>query len=76
MFGNRKIHRDEVFKYIKKKYGIEEDYPFSKVTDIPVMRHTDSRKLFAIIMKVRREKLGLAGTGWADVINVKLGLYL
>ena len=73
MSGNRKIQHAEVFKYVKKKYGIAEDYPFPIAPDLPVMRHTDNRKLFAAIMNVRRDKLGLDGTGWVEIINVKLG---
>lgn len=66
------IHREDIFKYVKKKYGIEEDYPFPTAPTFPVMRHADSRKWFAIIMDVPREKLGLVGTERVDVINVKL----
>ena len=73
MSGSHKIQRDEIFKYVKKKYGIAEDYPFPNAPSIPVMRHPDNRKLFAIIMNVRRKTLGLDGTGWVDIINVKLG---
>lgn len=67
------IHREDVFKYVKKKYGIEEDYPLPTAPAFPVMRHPDNRKWFAIIMDVPREKLGLDGTERVDVINVKLG---
>ncbi len=67
------ITRKAIFSYIKKKYGVEEDYPFPTAPDFPVLRHPDSRKLFAIIMDVPRNRLGLDGTDRADVINVKLG---
>lgn len=65
--------REDIIKYVKKKYGVEEDYPFPAAPAFPVMRHADNRKLFAVIWKVRREALGLDGTGWVDIINVKLG---
>ena len=38
----------------------------------PVMRHPDTRKWFAIIMDVPKDKLGLTGRQRVDVINVKL----
>ena len=57
MFESHKIQRDEIFKYVKKKYGIAEDYPFPNAPSIPVMRHPDNRKLFAIIMNGRRKTL-------------------
>lgn len=65
--------REDIFKYVKKKYGVEPDYPLPMAQGFPVMRHEDNRKWFAIIMDVPREKLGLVGTERVDVINVKLG---
>ena len=38
----------------------------------PFMRHPDTRKWFAIIMDVPKDKLGLTGQQRVDVINVKL----
>ena len=63
----------KIFAYVKKKYGIEPDYPLPTAPGFPVLRHPDNRKWFAIMMDVPREKLGLSGEGRADVINVKLG---
>jgi len=65
--------REEIFKYAKKKYGIEPDYPLPTAQDFPVLRHEDNRKWFAIIMDVLREKLGLEGAERVDVLNVKMG---
>ena len=65
--------REKIFKYVKEKYNIEPDYPFSTATTYPVLRHADNRKWFALIMDVQREKLGLKGTDYVDIINLKLG---
>lgn len=65
--------REDVFKYVKTKYGIEADYPFPTASAIPVLRHDDNRKLFALIMNVPAEKPELRGKGRADIISVKLG---
>ncbi|MBR6407401.1 MAG: MmcQ/YjbR family DNA-binding protein [Clostridia bacterium] len=65
--------REEIFKYVKNKYGVEPDYPLPAAPSFPVMRHKDNRKWFAIIMSVSREKLGLDGSERVDIINVKLG---
>ena len=67
------IMREEIFKYVKKKYGTEPDYPLPTAQGFPVLRHEDNRKWFAIIMDVPREKLGLEGTDRVDVLNVKMG---
>ena len=65
--------REKIFKYVKEKYNIEPDYPFSTAPTYPVLRHVDNRKWFALIMDVQREKLGLKGTDYVDIINLKLG---
>ena len=64
---------EELFSYVKKKYGVEPDYPFSTAPDYPVLRHEDNRKWFAIIMNAPGDKLGLQDTDRVDVINVKMG---
>ena len=65
--------REEIFQYVKKKYKTSPDYPFRTAPTYPVLRHADSRKWFALIMDIPREKLGLTGTEYVDIINVKLG---
>ena len=64
--------RNVIFDYVKNKYGVEPDYPFPTAPTFPVMRHTENRKWFALIMDVPREKLGLSGTERVDIINLKL----
>ena len=32
---------DEIFSYVKKKYGVEPDYPFSTAPEYPVLRHEE-----------------------------------
>ena len=65
------IGRDEIFQYVRKKYNVAEDYPLPTAPTFPVMRHQDTRKWFAIIMDVPKDKLGLTGQQRVDVINVK-----
>ncbi|MBQ7661080.1 MAG: MmcQ/YjbR family DNA-binding protein [Clostridia bacterium] len=65
--------RQNIFRYVKKKYGVLPDYPFPNAKSFPVLRHADNRKWFALIMDVPREKLGLDGAERVDVINLKLG---
>lgn len=42
--------REEIFTYVKKKYGVVPDYPLPTAPDFPVLRHEDNHKWFAIIM--------------------------
>ena len=65
--------REKVFQYVKRKYGVEPDYPLPTAPTFPVLRHKDNRKWFAIIMDVPRERLGLDGSNRVDILNVKLG---
>ena len=65
--------REKIFKYVKEKYKIKPDYPFSTFLDYSVLRHEDNRKWFALIMEISGEKLGLKGAEYVDIMNVKLG---
>ena len=66
------ISRIRIFKYIEKKYGVKPDYPFESDPSLPIFRHRDNRKWFALIMDVDRARLGLPGEGSVDIINVKV----
>ena len=67
-----KDFKEKVFKYIKKEYGVEPDYPWGKYPENAVFRHEDNKKWFALVMTVSKDKLGLSGTDDVDVINVKV----
>ena len=66
-----KAMREEIFAYIKKKYKTTPEYPWGE-SDGAVLRHSDNRKWFALVMRVGRGKLGLAGDGSVDVVNLKI----
>ena len=65
--------KEQLFEYVKKTYDVEPDFPFPTDPDIPVLRHKDNRKWFAIFMDVSRNKLGLPGSERAEVVNFKCG---
>lgn len=65
--------RDKIFEYVRNKYGVEPDYPFPNAPTFPVMRHSENRKWFALIMDVDTKKLSPDMTGRADIINLKPG---
>ena len=64
--------REIVFAYIKKKYKTSPEYPWAKYDSNAVFRHSDNNKWFALVMGVEKNKLGLAGSGYVDVINLKI----
>ncbi len=65
--------RSEIFRYVKEQYGIVPDYPFPSDPSIPVLRHPDNKKWFAIILDVSGNKLSPSLSGRLDVINLKIG---
>ena len=68
---NKMTLRDDVIKYVKKKYKSTPEYLWRRYPEYAVFRHEDNRKWFAIIMDVPRERLGLPGDERVDIINVK-----
>jgi predicted DNA-binding protein (MmcQ/YjbR family) len=63
--------REDIFAYVKRKYGVSPDYPFDKDFKSAVMRHSGNGKWFALIMPVRADRLGHEGSGYVDVVTVK-----
>ncbi len=68
---NGKIQRERVILHISDVYGIEPEYPWLDSPDSVVFRHPASGKWFGLLMRVARQRLGLAGEGALDVLNVK-----
>ena len=64
--------RAELFAHIADTYSVDPDYPFEEDFVTAVFRHTGNRKWFAIAMRIPRGKLGLAGEGLMDVVNLKV----
>ena len=64
--------RDNVSKYIKKKYKASPEYLWKRYPSFAVYRHEDNRKWFALIATISRDKLGIESTDEVDVLNVKI----
>ncbi len=52
-------------------YNIKADYPFEKDMATAVFRHTSNRKWFAVMMTVKKSKLGIKEDGIIDIVNLK-----
>lgn len=63
------MNRQDIFEWALDTYGTEAEYPWND--ENAVLRHTANRKWYGVLLKVRRDKLGLDGSGEADVLNVK-----
>lgn len=58
--------------YCHDTYGTIPDYPFDEDFETAVLRHTNNRKWYAIIMRVPRRKFKMESDEVIDVVNLKL----
>lgn len=63
--------REEIFAYAQERYGARPEYLWKRDPDAAILRNSRNRKWFAVFMRVSRDRLGLAGAGTVDVMNVK-----
>jgi len=61
-------------EYCLNTYGTAADYPFEEDFETAVLRHSDTRKWYAIVMRVSRRTFGLDSDEVIDVVNLKLPL--
>ena len=66
------IIREQLIEHIKTKYKTEPEYPWRSYPEYAVFRHGDNNKWFALVMDVRQNKLGLSGSGYIPVVNLKV----
>ena len=64
--------KQQLFEYCLNTYGTSPDYPFDDWMESAVLRHTDNRKWYAIVMRVSRRKFGFDSDEVIDVVNLKL----
>ena len=64
--------RERIDRYINEQYGVEAEFPWDRDDTSAVYRHRDNKKWFALIMNVRRDKLGLSGDGYVAAMNLKI----
>lgn len=63
--------RDELALHIKTRYNIEYDFPFEDEFDAWAFRHSDNKKWFALVMRIKKCKLGIDSEEYIDVVNLK-----
>ena len=66
------MEKQEFLEHCFSAYGVSADYPFDGDLETAVFRHADSRKWFAVVMRVSKRKFGLDSDEVIDVINLKL----
>lgn len=72
--GSLPMKKQRILEYCLTTYGTSPDYPFDEDFETAVLRHTDNRKWYAIVMRVSRRKFGFESDEIIDVVNLKLPL--
>lgn len=63
--------REDFFRMIHDRFGVEPDYPFAGDFVSAVFRRKDNLKWFAIVMSVDAKKLKIGAYGELDIVNLK-----
>ena len=64
--------KQQFLEYCLNAYATQPDHPFDEDFETAVLRHTDNRKWYALVMKVSRRKFGFDSDEVIDVVNLKL----
>ena len=64
--------KQELLDHCLNTYGTSPDYPVDEDFETAVLRHGDTRKWYAIVMRVPRCKFGQGSDEVVDVVNLKL----
>lgn len=64
-------YRSRVLKIAAERYHTEPEHLWAKYPGYEVLRHTDNKKWYAVIMDVSRNKLGLDGVEYVDILDIK-----
>ena len=65
------MNRQSVTDYIFKEFGVSGEYLWMRFPDYAVFRNARNKKWFAVIMDIEKNKLGIKGTGKADIVVMK-----
>ncbi len=65
------MKRQEFASYIEDFYSIKYDCPFEDDLDTWVFRHSDNKKWFALLMTIKKRRLGIDSDELIDVVNLK-----
>ena len=66
------MNKQGFFEYCLDTYRTSPDYPFDEDFETAVLRHSDNRKWYALVMRVSRGKFGIDSDEVIDVVNLKL----
>lgn len=62
---------DSIFKYVKEKYSTIPEYLWEKTPDCGVLRHSENKKWYGIVMRIPKYILGIEAEEKVNIINLK-----
>ena len=65
------MNKQEFLSYCLETYGTSPDYPFDEDFETAGLRHADTRKWYALVMRIPRRKFGIPSDEPVDVVNLK-----
>ncbi len=65
------MNREDIFAFAKETFGTEPEYLWRRSPDSAVLRHSDNRKWYGLVMNVNRKSLGMEEDGYVEALNVK-----
>ena len=60
-----------IMDQVQKKYGNQLEYLWEKSPDTAVLRHEDSKKWYAVLMRITWDRLDKAREGQVEAVNLK-----
>ena len=72
MLGAVTMTKQELITYCTDTYRTIPDHPFEDDFVTTVLRHSDTRKWYGLIMEVSRRKFGFESDELIEVVNMKL----
>ncbi len=70
--GDLTMNKQSFFEYCLATYSTSPDYPFDEDFETAVLRHGDTKKWYALVMRIPRSKLGIDSDEMVDVVNLKV----
>lgn len=64
-------YRNKVLETAAEQYHTRPEYLWAKCPEYAVLRNSNNKKWYALIMNVPRNRLGLEGEEYVDILNIK-----
>jgi Uncharacterized protein conserved in bacteria len=65
-------HARKIIRYVRKIYNDELEFLWRRFPDNAIFRRRDNAKWYAALLTVKKEKLGLPGDGFLEVIDLRM----